>query len=67
MVSLSALVPDVAYTAAILGTERSGNGCVIGDDGLVLTIGYLVTKARTIWITDPIDRDSILWRPQGLN
>src|SRR5262245_23533700 len=52
MVLLSARVPDEAYTAPILGSERSGNGCVIGDDGLVLTIGYLITEAQTIWITD---------------
>ena len=52
MVLLSARVPDEAYTAQILGTERSGNGCVIGADGLVLTIGYLITEAQTIWITD---------------
>jgi hypothetical protein len=48
MVSLSIRVPDEAYTAPILGSERSGNGCVIGDDGLVLTIGYLITEAQTM-------------------
>jgi len=52
MVLLSTRVPDEAYTAQILGSERSGNGCVIGADGLVLTIGYLITEAQTIWITD---------------
>ena len=52
MVLLSVHVPDEAYTAPILGSERSGHGCVIGDDGLVLTIGYLITEAQTIWITD---------------
>jgi S1-C subfamily serine protease len=52
MVLLSAHVPDEAYTAPILGSERKGNGCVIGADGLVLTIGYLITEAQTIWITD---------------
>lgn len=52
MVWLSIHVPDEAYTAPLLGTERIGNGCVIGDDGLVLTIGYLITEAQTIWITD---------------
>ena len=52
MVLLSAQVPDEAYTAPILGTERSGNGCVIGADGLVLTIGYLISEAQTIWSTD---------------
>ena len=29
-----------------------GNGIVIKDGGIVLTIGYLVTEAETIWITD---------------
>jgi S1-C subfamily serine protease len=52
MVWLSVVVPDEAYTAPLLGTERVGNGCIIGDDGLVLTIGYLLTEAQTIWITD---------------
>ena len=34
----------------MLGTERSGNGVLIGRDGLVLTIGYLITEAETIWL-----------------
>jgi S1-C subfamily serine protease len=51
MVRIDALIPDEAYTAGILGTERQGYGCVIGDDGLVLTIGYLITEAQTIWLT----------------
>jgi S1-C subfamily serine protease len=51
VVALRAEVPDDAYTASILGTERVGNGVVIGDDGLVLTIGYLITEAQTIWLT----------------
>src|SRR2546422_9243193 len=37
-------------TAGILGTERIGNGVVVRDDGLVLTIGYLITEATTIWL-----------------
>ncbi len=52
MVSLSARIPDEAYTADLLGTERHGYGCVIGDDQLVLTIGYVITEAQTIWITN---------------
>ncbi|OGA11933.1 MAG: signal protein PDZ [Betaproteobacteria bacterium RIFCSPHIGHO2_12_FULL_69_13] len=51
VVLLRAEVPEDAYTAQILGTERVGNGVVIGEDGLVLTIGYLVTEASTIWLT----------------
>ncbi|WP_420564591.1 S1C family serine protease [Thalassobaculum sp.] len=45
-------IPEDAFTASVLGTERSGNGVVIRSDGLVLTIGYLITEAETIWITD---------------
>jgi S1-C subfamily serine protease len=44
-------IPEDAFTAPILGTERIGNGVVIRDDGLVLTIGYLITEASTIWLT----------------
>jgi S1-C subfamily serine protease len=51
VVELRAEVPEDAFTAQILGTERAGNGIVIRDDGLVLTIGYLVTEASTIWLT----------------
>src|SRR2546422_5978770 len=51
MVLLRADVPEDAFTAGILGTERVGNGVVIRDDGLVLTIGYLITEASTIWLT----------------
>lgn len=51
IVGLRADIPDDAFTAPILGTERTGCGVVIGDDGLVLTIGYLVTEAESIWLT----------------
>jgi S1-C subfamily serine protease len=51
VVLLRAEIPDDAFTAAILGTERAGNGVVIGDGGLVLTIGYLITEAESIWLT----------------
>ena len=50
IVLLRAEVPEDAFTAGILGTERLGNGVVIRDDGLVLTIGYLITEATTIWL-----------------
>ncbi len=51
VVTLKAHIPDDAFTASILGTERVGSGVVIGDDGLILTIGYLITEAESIWIT----------------
>src|SRR5258708_4502904 len=51
VVQLRAEIPDDAFTAPLLGTERAGNGVVIRDDGLVLTIGYLITEASTLWLT----------------
>jgi S1-C subfamily serine protease len=50
VVSLRAEIPEDAFTAGILGTEREGNGVVIADGGLVLTIGYLITEAATVWL-----------------
>jgi S1-C subfamily serine protease len=44
-------VPDDAYSAATLGTGRGGYGAVIREDGLVLTIGYLINEASQIWLT----------------
>ena len=51
VVALRSEVPDDAFTASILGTERMGNGVVIREDGLVLTIGYLITEAVSVWLT----------------
>ena len=47
VVKVTAEVPADARTAAFLGTEREGNGIVIDDDGLVLTIGYLILEAMS--------------------
>ncbi len=44
-------IPESAYSAANLGTERAGYGAVIREDGLVLTIGYLINEATQIWLT----------------
>jgi len=44
-------VPD-ARSAATLGTEREGTGIVIGNGGLVLTIGYLLVEADEVKIID---------------
>ena len=51
VVALRAEIPEDAFTAPLLGTERAGSGVVIRDDGLVLTVGYLITEASTIWLT----------------
>ncbi len=48
VVVLAASVPEDASTAEALGTERIGNGIVIGTNGLVLTIGYLITEAEEV-------------------
>ena len=50
MVTISTRVPDDAFTAETLGTERAGNGVVISDRGVVLTIGYLISEAEEVWI-----------------
>ncbi|WJR79265.1 S1C family serine protease [Bradyrhizobium sp. NP1] len=49
IVGLHAIIPSDAFTAETLGTERAGNGVVI-DDGLILTIGYLITEADSVWL-----------------
>jgi S1-C subfamily serine protease len=49
VVGLHSIVPPDAFSANTLGTERVGNGVLI-DDGLVLTIGYLITEAETVWL-----------------
>ncbi len=44
-------IPD-ARSAATLGREREGSGVVIGDRGLILTIGYLIVEADDVSVTD---------------
>jgi S1-C subfamily serine protease len=51
VVGIKSIVPSDAFTAETLGTERAGNGVLIRGDGLVLTIGYLITEAETVWIS----------------
>jgi len=45
VVGVRAVVPASARSAQTLGQEREGGGVVIGKDGLVLTIGYLIMEA----------------------
>jgi S1-C subfamily serine protease len=56
VVSISAYVPDDAMTATLLGTERGGHGVVIRDDGLIVTIGYLIAEAESVFIGTGADR-----------
>jgi len=57
VVGIRAIIPGDAFTAETLGTERAGNGVLIRADGLVLTIGYLVTEAADVWLTVPDGRE----------
>lgn len=41
-----------ARSNATLGREREGTGTVIGKEGLILTIGYLIVEADAIKVTD---------------
>jgi S1-C subfamily serine protease len=51
LVSIKAYIPEDAMTASLLGTERTGHGVRIRDDGLIVTIGYLINEAEEIWVT----------------
>jgi S1-C subfamily serine protease len=50
VVGLRSIIPADAFTAETLGTERAGNGVLIRE-GVVLTIGYLITEAESIWLS----------------
>jgi len=49
VVGMHSMIPPDAFTAETLGVERAGNGVLI-DNGLVLTVGYLITEAQTVWL-----------------
>jgi S1-C subfamily serine protease len=51
VVGLRSAIPEDAFTAEVLGTERAGNGVLIRSDGLVLTIGYLIVEAESVWLS----------------
>ena len=56
IVALRAHVPETAFTANTLGTLREGSGGVINDEGLIVTIGYLITEAEEVWLTTHDER-----------
>jgi len=41
-----------ARSSATLGAQREGSGIVIGDNGLILTIGYLIVEAEEVNVVD---------------
>lgn len=59
VLSLRSKVPEDAFTASTLGTDRAGHGVIIRDNGVVLTIGYLVMEAESIWLVDARGRASM--------
>jgi serine protease Do len=52
VVGLHTTIPEDRRSAQTLGSEREGHGIVIDDDGLVVTIGYLIMEASTVTVTD---------------
>lgn len=52
VLGLRAEVPAAARTAATLGRIRRGSAVLIDDEGLALTIGYLVMEASVVELFD---------------
>ena len=52
VVGVETVIPQNRRSAQTLGAEREGHGIVIDDEGLVLTIGYLIMEASHITVTD---------------
>lgn len=52
VVGVHTTIPEDRRSAQTLGSEREGHGIVIDDEGLVVTIGYLIMEADTITVTD---------------
>jgi S1-C subfamily serine protease len=46
IVGIYADIPGDAHSARSLGTRRQGSGVLIDDDGLILTVGYLILEAE---------------------
>lgn len=50
VVGIKAQAVEGARSNRTLGPEREGSGVVIGDDGLIVTIGYLVLEAEQVQV-----------------
>lgn len=57
VVGLKTTIPANRRSAQTLGAEREGHGVVIDDEGLIVTIGYLIMEADSVTITDIEDRE----------
>ncbi len=62
---LRSTVPADSHSADTLGTEREGNAILLDDDGLMLTIGYLVVEATDVVVGDtkghPVPTQVVGW------
>lgn len=56
VVGIRVQATEDARSAQALGRERTGSGVVIGSDGLILTIGYLVLEADGVQVVTPDGR-----------
>ena len=56
VVGVQVTAVEGARSARTLGQDREGSGVVIGRDGLVLTIGYLILEAEQVEIVTDDDR-----------
>ena len=66
VVRLHADVDERCSTASTLGAEREGAGIVIDENGLILTVGYLIVEARDVTIsilgrTEPVVGEAIAY------
>jgi serine protease Do len=62
VVGVNVTTAEGARSADTLGKQRAGSGVVIGSDGLVLTIGYLMLEADSIQLVTQ-DGRSVPARP----
>ena len=58
VVGVHAVAVEDARSAETLGRERRGSGVVIGPDGLVVTIGYLIMEADHVDLV--LERDRVV-------
>ncbi len=56
VVGVQAVAVEDARSASTLGRARQGSGVVISEDGLVLTIGYLILEAEQVQLRMDDDR-----------
>jgi serine protease Do len=56
VVAVNVTATEGATSADSLGQRRTGSGVVIGSDGLILTIGYLLLEAETIEVITQDER-----------